>query len=219
MKLLPQKVKSALRKYFEKEFRQRRAAIAKKMPVYKLDNAHIGNLRAVPNRLELLNLMPKNGVVVELGVDKGDFSQQILSMNNPRKLHLVDAWESERYSEAKRNSVVQRYSNFILDGIVQIDVGYSTGVGKKYPDEYFDWVYIDTDHSYETTRDELLIYSKKVKKGGIIAGHDFIANSKGSLAKYGVVEAVYEFCYKNNWEIIYLTMEMDDNPSFAIKEI
>lgn len=56
-----------------------------------------------------------------------------------------------------------------------------------------------------------------MKKGGIIAGHDFIVGEIDVPWKYGVIEAVYEFCKKYNWEIIYLTMERGISPSFAIR--
>ncbi len=39
------------------------------------------------------------------------------------------------------------------------------------------------------------------------------------MKRYGVIEAVYEFCSKYNWEILFLTTELETNPSFAIKKI
>ncbi|MEX0773138.1 MAG: class I SAM-dependent methyltransferase, partial [Balneolales bacterium] len=82
---------------------------------------------------------------------------------------------------------------------------------------YFDWIYIDTDHSYETTRDELRLYASKVKQGGIIAGHDYVKGNWITTYRYGVIEAVHEFCVNNDWELIYLTAEPIENQSFAIR--
>ena len=53
----------------------------------------IANLRVVTDRETLLGLLPKHGVVAELGVNKGDFSATILSENQPARLHLIDPWQ------------------------------------------------------------------------------------------------------------------------------
>jgi len=102
---------------------------------------------------------------------------------------------------------------------VAINLGLSIEVGRTFPDAYFDWIYIDTDHSYPTTRDELAVYESKMKPGGIIAGHDYVmGNWRGSL-KFGVIEAVHEFCIARNWELLYVTTEQTTNASFAIRKI
>ena len=58
-----------------------------------------------------------------------------------------------------------------------------------------------------------------MKKGGIIAGHDYVHGNWISAFRYGVVEAVHEFCVQFGWEIIYLTIEPTENQSFAIRKI
>ena len=40
----------------------------------------------------LLRRMPENGVCVEIGVWKGDFSDRILRLTRPRELYLIDPW-------------------------------------------------------------------------------------------------------------------------------
>lgn len=44
---------------------------------------------------------------------------------------------------------------------------------EDFPDEYFDWVYIDANHQYDFIREDLKIYYKKVKRGGFITGDDY----------------------------------------------
>lgn len=44
---------------------------------------------------------------------------------------------------------------------------------KKFKDNYFDWVYIDLSHDYNHSMQELKILKNKVKKSGIICGHDW----------------------------------------------
>ena len=189
------------------------------IPKFPIQPQTIANTKLLLNREELLKTFPKNGVVAELGVDEGDFSKLILTTCKPEKLNLVDVWGSERYNQNKRKKVEELFKSQIKSGTVQIDLGYSTEVGKNFPKDYFDWIYIDTDHSYQTTISELNIWESKVKEDGIIAGHDYILGNWDGMVRYGVIEAVYEFCSKRNWEIIHLTMEHDNSPSFAIRRI
>ena len=37
--------------------------------------------------------------------------------------------------------------------------------------------------------------------------------------KYGVIEAVHEFCVVNNYEIVYMTLEWSGHNSFALSRI
>lgn len=163
--------------------------------------------------------MPKNAVVAELGVDQGQFSKQIIESTNPTKLHLVDTWGSGRYNSNKMHQVNSQFAAEMKRGSVEIHHGLSTDLVEQFSNEYFDWIYIDTDHTYETTKKELELYAPKLKSGGIIAGHDYIMGNWYGMFKYGVVEAVNEFCVKNNWEIIYLSTELTIYPSFAISKI
>ncbi len=193
--------------------------VSSEIPVYEIGRMHLNNAKLLTNRMELLNLLPKNAIVAEIGVDQGDFSEMILNITQPEKLHLVDFWGSKRYNQEKRKSVENRFAQKINNSSVVINLGLSTQVVDNFADNYFDWIYIDTDHSYKTTISELELYQHKLKKDGIIAGHDFILGNWNGVVRYGVIEAVYEFCVKNNWEIIYLTIELTNNPSFAIRRI
>ena len=163
--------------------------------------------------------MKKNSIIAEIGVDHGEFSKKILQICKPQKLHLIDLWGSERYHSGLRKLVEGKFRNEINKGIVEINVGLSTVVVNNFKDNYFDWVYIDTAHSYDVTKSELKKYRKKIKQSGFIAGHDFVIGNWNDRIRYGVIDAVYEFCVKNNWEFIYLTMDYKESISFAIRRI
>ena len=46
------------------------------------------------DRNGLLEFLPQHGICAELGVDKGDYSKQILEKNKSNKLFLIDSWEN-----------------------------------------------------------------------------------------------------------------------------
>jgi len=53
------------------------------------------------------------------------------------------------------------------------DFSTKTEVINSFRDSYFDFVYIDGDHSYKGAKSDLKNYYSKVKRGGVIAGHDY----------------------------------------------
>lgn len=190
-----------------------------KIPAVQLDSCNLKNCKLLPIRINMLDLLPRNAVVAEIGVAQGDFSEEILRISTPKKLYLIDTYGSNRYGESMRLMVESKYKKLIDESIVQMKIGFSTDILKQFENQTFDWVYLDTDHTYQTTRYELELLQSKIKDGGIIAGHDYsMFNNCGDM-RYGVIEAVNEFVVVNNWEFIYITNEKNHDRSFAIRKI
>ena len=202
----------------EASIKEREARVAE-LPKAYLSEKHMQNCDLVLNRMKLLGKLPKWATVAELGVDRGGFSEHILNITQPGKFHLVDLWNSDRYHEGLFEGVQAKFSNEISQGKVQIHRKDSISAAADFPDAYFDWIYIDTTHMYSTTWHELRRYAPKMKPGGIIAGHDYNQGNWVGGLRYGVIEAVHEFCVEQNWELIYLTAEFLESQSFAIRKI
>jgi len=185
----------------------------------KLRSRHIQNLRVVATRFKLLKLLPANGTVAEVGVDEGNYSEKILALSNPRRLHLIDSWGSERFGEEKFNKVAGRFKAELESGRVVINRGISYDELEKFPDAYLDWVYLDTSHTYEDTARELEVSRPKVKKDGLIAGHDYTTGNITMPLKYGVIQAVNEFCIEHDWEMIYLTHEPSRYLTYVLRRM
>ena len=180
---------------------------------------HVAHLVSVPTREDILQRMKKNAVVAEIGVASGDFSEKILDITQPAKLVLIDIWGSKRYHGGLFEKVSNRFASRIQSGQMEIIRELSFEGIALCPDDYFDWVYLDTDHTYDTTARELELLRPKMKKDGVIAGHDYIIGNWNAGYRYGVIEAVRAFCVKYNWEMIYLSHELHLPPSFAIRAI
>ena len=56
---------------------------------------------------------------------------------------------------------------------VKIHRGFSKDVADEFPDEYFDWIYVDGNHSYNGVMSDLTLYYPKMKIGGLIVGDDY----------------------------------------------
>ena len=70
------------------------------------------------------------------------------------------------------------------DPRVSILKGLSWEMAAHVKDESLGFVFIDADHSYECVKKDILAWMPKVKKGGIICGHDMNLS--------GVLQAVNE---------------------------
>ena len=217
--VVPPSVGTKLHLLFDDQARAAREAREQEVPRVRLSERHIQNCELLVDRQALLERLPTGGVVAELGVDRGGFSRQILDATTPATLHLVDVWASERYHDGLFDLVRSSFGAEIASGQVQIHRDTSVAAAADFADASLDWVYIDTDHSYETTRDELAAYAPKVKPGGILAGHDYVVGNWVAMYRYGVVEAVHEFCVARDWELLYLTTALTEKPSFAIRRI
>jgi hypothetical protein len=189
------------------------------MPKTPLLAKHIKNCKMITDRTKLLELLPQNGIVAELGVATGCFSADIIKYNKPTQLHLIDIWGSDRYHEGLLDNIKSMFSQKIATEEIFLHRKFSHHAALDFPNEFFDWVYIDTTHSYTQTKLELELYAPKIKSGGIIAGHDYLMGNWEKSFKYGVIEAVHEFCATHDYEFIYLTMDLSENQSFAIKKI
>lgn len=176
-------------------------------------------------RLELYEaIIPKGTVGAELGVADGTNAKDLLSIVKPERLFLVDPWP-DHYIDAPKNLQKVSEDFYDLPGVSvhrERDHDWLMSVG----DGSLDWVYLDTDHTYETTKRELALLRTKVKS--IVAGHDFCCTSPvlGPIVQNwrgGVMRAVLEAVSYGWLECIALTAPkegcsaMDMYPSWACR--
>lgn len=137
-------------------------------------------------RTWLLSQMPPQSICAEIGVWKGEFSEHITEIVKPRLLHLVDPWTyqpefpdrmfggtvatSQKDMDRMFEAVCER---FRAHENVHVHREYSEAYVQHVADEYFDWIYIDGNHSYEFVKRDLEMYVAKVRTGGFITGDDF----------------------------------------------
>ncbi len=124
----------------------------------------------------------KNLIGAEVGVYKGENAVDILKYLPIKRLYLIDPYKNyPDYIETKdpaanqeeldnvRIEAFRRLSKF-KDKIVWINE-FSNTAYKKIP-EKLDFIYIDANHSYESTKRDMKNYYTLLKKDSILAGHD-----------------------------------------------
>ena len=137
------------------------------------------------------NNIPKNGVIVEIGVDRGINADRLYKVFNPKKMYLVDAWvypAPNEYIEleTKKDRLQEqcnKHRDFVMEkweNVENVEVIHNTSVeaAKYFEDEYFDFIYIDANHAYQAVKEDLAAWYPKLKPRGVIAGHDW---SHGSV--------------------------------------
>jgi len=193
--------------------------IAKKNSIFEW---FINQVR-IQKRIQFVaHVLPKKGIGAELGVYKGQFSPLLLKHTEATQLHLIDPWFllTARWQWAGGNQstvdalikILRAFKKEIEKQRVFVHVGDDLKVLLTFPDRYFDWVYIDSSHSYEHTIKELQLLTSKVKHDGVIAGDDW--QPELSHRHHGVYRAVNEFVESENYRIIYSNKE---NLQWAIK--
>lgn len=157
------------------------------------------------------NLGFKKGA--EIGVEQGNFSLMLLKAD--LKLYLIDPWVSHNGEMLKTDKGVIKSEQRIIDQFYlntqkKVAPYFGTEIIRKYSmeaildfeDESLDFVYIDGDHQFESVVNDIISWSKKVRRGGIVAGHDY------DLVKYAV-DAYTEANYIMPWFVL-----KEPNPSW-----
>jgi len=170
---------------------------------------------------------PNNPRILEIGIFRGEFVDYIVNNCNFLSIDGVDLFHGITCSGD-------------VDGnnVVNYDVGRSfTELSEKYknrdninfhkcpsidflnksPDNYYDIIYIDGDHSYQGVKGDLMYSFNKIKNGGYIMGHDYEMNMEKARNVYyfGVKEAVTEFCTEYRQKL--LAKANDGCVSFCIQ--
>lgn len=167
----------------------------------------------IDNRDELARFFV--GVGAEIGVEQGKYTEILAKY--AKKVYAVDAWAvyrgyREHVSQDKLDKFKETVWNKFKNTNVEVMVDFSMDAVKQFDDEELDWVYIDGNHEFQNVTNDIAQWSKKVKKGGIVAGHDF----KRFGGKYGlnschVKDVVQAWCYSH--KIDFKTTN-DKNPSW-----
>lgn len=176
----------------------------------------------------VLQCLPRNGVGMEIGVWRGDFSANILRIAEPRKLYLVDPWKAtssatHRKSWYSREKVTQermdqlfehvksRFSSDIAAQRVMVHRAPSHEVLPTLTAGAFDFVYIDGDHTFEGVSKDLSGAFRIVRVGGLVCGDDY---SQSGWWGDGVVRGLHQFIATHP-----VIIEFAMNTQFVIRKL
>jgi hypothetical protein len=122
---------------------------------------------------------------VEVGVETGKFSEVLCKSIPGVKLYSVDAWKAYRgyrdhVNQKKLDGFYETTKKRLAPYDCELIRKFSMDAVKDFKDNSLDFVYIDGNHNFQNCTNDIAEWSKKVRYGGIIAGHDYakFVNSK-----------------------------------------
>lgn len=167
------------------------------------------------NRFNFSNLLADNklfGYAVEVGNHKGEFCAPFYSRWEGKLFYCVDHYVTDK-GVVHWQDYAALEERMIATGKPWKFIGKESSVASTYfPDNFFDFIYLDAGHNYDSISKDLRCWWPKLRSGGIFAGHDFFNGSHGNhkinpkLAEvkkftYGVRFAVMEFAKQIGLEV------------------
>ena len=172
-----------------------------------------GEIRRLEDRRWVLELLPKGGVGMEVGVFRGHFSALICDIVRPRKLYLVDPWTTigetfgwgKAYTNfdtlttaAARDEAAARVALYPGTECALVESMYPTCADRIA--DPLDWAYLDASHKYQSTLNELRVLDRQVKPDGMILGDDW--DPRPEAQHHGVYVAIREFLSEGRWDLV-----------------
>jgi hypothetical protein len=148
----------------------------------------------------------------EIGVRKGQFTEYFCKAG--LKMYAIDPWLAyEDYDFPDRN--FQKFQDLQFGLTQALLAPYDvTFIRKKsmdalvdVPDDSLDFVYIDGHHGLKYVVEDLWEWTKKVKRGGIISGHDY-----GSI----ITPASDPYCIHVEYAVRAFTEALNINKWFVL---
>lgn len=150
-------------------------------------------------------------VGAEIGTAKGVYAEVLCKSG--LKLYAIDPWKDYPDYHSHKVTDWQAELDRQYEKTKQVLAPYDCTIIRKssmealadFEDESLDFVYIDANHEFKYVVEDIYEWSKKVKKGGIISGHDYLftmpRESDEIHVKY--VLPAYTKAYKiDNWYIL-----------------
>lgn len=153
----------------------------------------------------------------EIGVQAGLYSEKLCQKNPQLKLHCVDSWDVKEYRAGKVGAPKQeRFYQQTIERLKPFNCNIikksSIEASLDFADDSLDFVYIDAGHQFDYVMEDIIAWGRKVKKGGVISGHDYF-----NFVNSGVIEAVNIYCKAHGVKCLYLSDEK--YPTWWFKKI
>jgi hypothetical protein len=150
----------------------------------------------------------------EIGVFNAQTSTELMQILPELKLYMIDPWKEfskEEYDDASNHcQKIQDARYYLSKAIAEVYGGEvirktSAEALNEFSNESIDFVYIDANHEFNHITEDLRGWWGKIKKGGILAGHDY------SAFHLDVIRAVNNFVDHNADDIENVIVYNRDN--------
>lgn len=125
--------------------------------------------------------------IAEIGVYKGRMTAmwgvKLINKNINYKYYAIDHFLGSEEHDKDVNYYEITLSNLLplIGDNLKVIRNESIKESYNYPDNFFDIVYLDASHDYDSVRDDIIHWTPKVKAGGFICGDDYISGWPGVI--------------------------------------
>lgn len=161
---------------------------------------------------DMVARFPDSSTIVEVGTYSGmSMAYLLVEAINQNKKFEVTAVDSFTFSdESTGENILDALIRNLepLDYEIDIIKEQSWDAAEMFKDESVDLCFIDADHRYESVKKDILAWRPKIKKGGILAGHDWQPDHPGverAITEIFGAEAVHKE-YLDEW-VWYVIIE------------
>jgi hypothetical protein len=165
------------------------------------------------------------GEYVEVGVWAGTYAEKIATWGDFAMLHLVDPWKHQpdykdlvNVDDGEFQRVYEQVENkFRGNPRIKIHRKASVEAAASFNNLSLDFVYIDANHEYSHTLDDMNAWFPKVRVGGVFAGHDYGDYDDGQTS-FGVKSAVCDFLKSQKKHYSLHILKRDDASWMIVKD-
>lgn len=157
---------------------------------------------------KIINSASQGQRFVEVGTYKGKsilyLAEGLKEKSVEVELYGVDTLlGSEEHKDAKNEILTKYFDNIepLRDQITTI-VTTSLQASKLFENESLDFVFIDASHDYENVKADILAWMPKVKKGGILSGHDYNKHWPGVIQAVDELIKDTKTIHGDVWEVV-----------------
>jgi hypothetical protein len=148
--------------------------------------------------------------IAEIGVAFAGHLEAILLNTKIEKAYAIDPYllfdtSTDSFSFENQNYTQANYDELFLFAKSRLDVfgdrasfikDTSTNASKTIEDDSLDIVFIDGEHTFEALKDDIKNWEPKVKKGGVISGHDYGHGNFQDVKRF-----IDEWVNENNYDL------------------
>ncbi|MCB8880465.1 class I SAM-dependent methyltransferase [Acidisoma cellulosilytica] len=182
---------------------------------HQLDQRHVEGAKLFANRQAMIKGLgiPVDGVIAEVGVALGDFSEFLIDTLKPRTFVAMDLWQLHEHQTVWGRPAAEVFGGLTQaqffeerfrdrGDLIRLESGESAESLWRQADESFDMIYVDAGHDYENARKDAEAALAKIKRDGTIIFNDYIMYDHLAHSSYGVVHVVNQLVVEQGWSVV-----------------
>lgn len=185
-----------------------------------LSREHVDGARLFANRQEMVAALGvrRGGVIAEVGVGRGDFSEFLVRNLQPAAFVAFDTFTMDGWPHAwgtptseylggmsHRDCFLDRMRPF--EDRLSLEVGPSRETLARQAPARFDLIYIDAQHDYESVLADACLAAAALKPDGFLVFNDYVLFDSFIGEHYGVVQVVNDMVVNQNWKVAGFALE------------